>query len=83
VQPTEAKKLARLPWAIPVDTVNTTPVPGINTTMNDVIRNSAVNMGMSLLVRGLTKQQNNPDLQTMKMPILWTQRESVAAALQR
>jgi hypothetical protein len=44
VQPSAAKRLARLPSARPVDTVKTTPVPGISTTTREVSRNSAVNM---------------------------------------
>jgi hypothetical protein len=51
VQPTEAMKPARRPCTNPVETVKTTPVPGMRTTMSDVIKNSAVNMAMDLLVR--------------------------------
>jgi hypothetical protein len=42
VQPNAAKTLALRPRASPVETVNTTPVPGIRTTISEVIRNSTV-----------------------------------------
>src|SRR5687767_6983974 len=48
VQPKAAKMLARLPSARPVETVNTTPVPGMSTTMNEVTRKSGVIMGAPL-----------------------------------
>ena len=40
VQPTAAKTLARRPCVMPAEIVNTTPVPGIRTTMSEVMRNS-------------------------------------------
>ena len=47
VQPIAANTLARQPRNSPVETVNTTPVPGIRTTINEVSRNSVVIMGGS------------------------------------
>ena len=52
VQPRAANTLARLPRRSPVETVKMTPVPGIRTTINDVMRNSVVIMGSPFIERG-------------------------------
>ena len=39
-QPSAAKRLAFRPRMRPVETVNTTPVPGTSTTISEVMRNS-------------------------------------------
>jgi hypothetical protein len=46
VQPTEANTLARRPWNRPVETVYTTPVPGVKTTINEVMRKLVVIIGV-------------------------------------
>ena len=48
VHPSAANTLARRPCRIPVETVNTTPVPGIRTTMSEVTRNWTVIMELTL-----------------------------------
>jgi hypothetical protein len=42
VHPSAANTLALLPWISPVETVYITPVPGISTTINDVMKNSTL-----------------------------------------
>jgi hypothetical protein len=44
VQPNAAATLARQPQKRPVETVYITPVPGIKTTTNEVIKNSVLNI---------------------------------------
>ncbi len=44
VQPSDAYTPARVPCSRPVDTVKTTPVPGMSTTISEVIKKSMVIM---------------------------------------
>ena len=44
VQPAEANRLARRPIVSPAETVKTTPVPGMSTTISEVTRNSRLGM---------------------------------------
>ncbi|MNU00727.1 hypothetical protein D3C72_2439360 [compost metagenome] len=46
VQPSEASTPARRPCSSAVDTVKITPVPGMSTTMSEVMRNSRPIMSM-------------------------------------
>lgn len=50
VQPSAAYTLAVRPCVIPVETVNITPVPGMRTTMREVMRNSTLIMTCPYIV---------------------------------
>lgn len=51
VQPSAANTLARLPAMRPVDTVKITPVPGISTTIRQVMKKFMLSMAFKRLVR--------------------------------
>ena len=68
VQPSAAYTLAMRLWVRPVETVNSTPVPGMSTTMSEVSRNSGVSMARRRVMTSLLVRQFRHVLPAVSRP---------------